>query len=757
MHCPKCGQNYPDGYQRFCDTDGSRLVPNGAEVHAGVNVFASILTRSELVSQDEVMPELPNDLSAGDRRNSDIERRQDKQMRAFFDQEPEDELRGDIFVIEDEPTPKFFGRRVDPKQIPPGHVDLVERGLLPIILNEFDISDPKNFVGKTVKGRYRVTEMIGEDDTGFAYLAEDRIIGDKRVVVRILTNEDFEDEITGSIYAEERISLTHINHPNVARLFDSGSDSNGNTFLVSEHLDGLTVDEILLIHGEFTSLRSAKIIRQAAYALSDVHNEGILHRDIRPANISVVLLESVETETEIVKVNNFGVASGFPNESNLAYQAPETLDGRIPTVASDIYSLAVVAYEMLTGRIPFDGKSAKELLRQQPTGLEAKPTNIRRELSPEVDHIFEKAFAVDPRARYVTARDFGDAFYSAATATLLVRSIESQPEVAEDAVIVHHAESRVSDQPVPVLLAEKEPEEKAEKLVAEKIAVIPATAANDSEDEPAWTRRSTDPIAEPNSGWLKIAGIAMVGILASGFIGWYYMLSKPAEPEYQAADNSVQNTNVGEPPTSVNTIVPPLRRNIPQPPDTEFFESSKQNLKGDLIRNFVGFMIYYPKDWKVNGSQESRSANTRGKFLDISKATSEGQLKEQMLVSYYPSKGTIDNDAERFPQMLKETNETLKKLLPGYQVVSDGRTNVNKDWPAYEIRFQGSGTSETGERLVVWGRRLFIPAARPGVRNGFEITMLATSYADGVHSVDDVGVRGELAEILRTFEPSQNF
>ena len=90
-------------------------------------------------------------------------------------------------------------------------------------------------------------------------------------------------------------------------------------------------------------------------------------------------------------------------------------------------------------------------------------------------------------------------------------------------------------------------------------------------------------------------------------------------------------------------------------------------------------------------------------------------------------------------------------------MVSEGNTLVNGGWNAYEVRFQGSGTGEKGERLLVWGRRIFVPAARPGVRSGFEITMLATSYADDVRSVDDVGVRDELGTILYTFEPGRNF
>jgi len=202
--------------------------------------------------------------------------------------------------------------------------------------------------------------------------------------------------------------------------------------------------------------------------------------------------------------------------------------------------------------------------------------------------------------------------------------------------------------------------------------------------------------------------------------------------------------------------MPPLPRSIPQPPNTNFFENSKSNLKGDLLANFVGFALYYPKDWKSNGPQPATGTG-RGKFLDISRETPDGRMIEQMLVSYYPSKGTYSEDAANFPQLVKESNETLKKILPGYEAVSEGEIKVNGAWHAYELKFQGGGTSPNGDKLTVWGRRIFIPAARPGARDGFEITMLATSLSDDVKSVDDVGVKGELGPILYSFEPSQNF
>ena len=128
-----------------------------------------------------------------------------------------------------------------------------------------------------------------------------------------------------------------------------------------------------------------------------------------------------------------------------------------------------------------------------------------------------------------------------------------------------------------------------------------------------------------------------------------------------------------------------------------------------------------------------------------------------MLVSYYKSEGTFKNDAEQFPTLVKETNETLKKLIPNYQVLNEGKIKVNGEWKAYEVKFQGGGTAKNGEKLIVWGRRLFIPVARPGFPSGYEITMLATSLSPEVRSVDDVGVRGELATVLATFEPNQKF
>lgn len=736
MHCPKCGQNYPDGFQRFCDTDGTRLVPDASEMRSSSGVFASILSRPQSESSpSSAFNDVPRFVvSEGERPERKLDLKDQQTAAMFFDEEPELELGSDVFVIEDVPIIKPVGRRIDPREIPAGHVDLGERESSTAHFNEFDINDPEAFVGKTVKGRYQITEMIGEDDSGYAYFGEDRIVGERRVVVRVLRKRADEDEVTSTIFAEERVSLSHLNHPHVARLFDSGSYPNGTSYLISEHVDGLTVDDILQIHGRFAPFRAARIIKQAAYALSDVHQEAILHRDIHPENITVV---PADAETDTVTITNFGVGSGEPNAGNLAYQAPEILDGRIPTIASDVYSLAVVAYEMLTGKRPFDGETEKDLRASQRSGKTALPSSMVSGTSSDVDIVFSKALTSDPRARFVTAREFGDAFFAAATKPVAAVEPTHKPDNA---------------------LLEEKPVKKPFVPEGKPERTIPNTEfPNYKEDGPAWTRRSPEAIAEPNSRVLRIAGISFLALFALIAGAWYVLVNRPVSTGVPTGDVTVQDRNTATTLQVADTIMPPAERNIPQPPDTEYYANLKQNLKGDLIRNFVGFKLYYPKDWKVNGSQPSTTASARGKFLDISKSTPDGRLREQMLVSYYPSKGTYNEDAAAFPQMVKETNETLKKLIPSYQMLSEGEIKVNGDWQAYEVAFQGSGTSDAGERLLVWGRRLFIPAQRPGVRNGFEITMLATSYAEGVHSVDDVGVKGDLAQILYSFEPSQNF
>ena len=189
--------------------------------------------------------------------------------------------------------------------------------------------------------------------------------------------------------------------------------------------------------------------------------------------------------------------------------------------------------------------------------------------------------------------------------------------------------------------------------------------------EPAWKARSPEPpaVEDPKTKWLVAAGIGLLLVLL--VIAWNYASRDAVIP---VPANVANNEN--RPPIVPSSEMPPQPRSLSQPANTNFYQNSKQNLKGDLLLNFVGFTMYYPKEWKVNGPKEG-STSARGKFLDISRNNADGQLLEQMLVSYYPSRGTFTYDAEKFPQLVRESNETLKKLLPDYQLISEGEIKLN--------------------------------------------------------------------------------
>lgn len=725
MFCPTCGQRYVAGIQRVCDLDGTRLLSEpGVDARPLNAYFSTVLSGSELGSSsirrafekdEETVLELtdefiqPDDEVIRDEDMAELFRRENTPIKPKADRRQR--TRRSV-VRTEKNTAKPGVRRVSPNDIPLGHVDLKEREAAGPV-NDFDPASPASFVGKTVKGRYRVLQMLATDDSGYAYLAEDRIVGDKRVVVRILT--PFEgDEVTASILAEERVRLSHLNHPNVARVFDSGAYSNGIKYLISEDLDALSADEVLSIHGRFEPARAGKLIRQVAHALGDVHKQGILHRDLRPANIEVAAADGEAA----LKITNFGVSSGELHEDNIRYAAPEIIEGSVSTVSSDIYSLGVTAYQLLTGDFPFDGATERELVKDQRAGYS-------HELSPALDEFFAKALSPNPRSRFVTAREAGDVFAAAVSKPITLPAVEKGAPIPS-----------AGSKAVPGALEAKEE------------ANLEPTTDSSSDDMPAWLRRSPEPLHEPNARWIKIA-LGVFILLAIIFAAaWIYLLNRPHAVPGANVDT---NANLSYDPTET----PPAPRDIKAPPNSTYFSSNKQNMKGDLFRNFVGFSIYYPKNWKSAGAQEGTEAN-RGKFLDISKKSVGGLLEEQLLVSYYISRGTYSDDAVNFPDLVKESSDTLSKILPDFKILSQGQTTVN-GWKAYEIKFQSGGTGPSGDPLTVWGRRIWIPAARPGVRTGFALTLLATSNAEKVKSVADVGVNDDLAKVLETFEPSSEF
>lgn len=265
-------------------------------------------------------------------------------------------------------------------------------------------------------GRYDVLEKLGSGSTGTVYRATDPFIG------RILAIKTFRvdlppgplrDRFLQRFYHEARIS-GGLSHPNIVALFDVG-EMDGLPYLVFEHVDGPTLDVALARAGRLDSAETIRVVEQTAAALDFAHAKGIVHRDIRPANI-------ILANDKRVRIADFGIArvegSQLTQHGEVlgtpAYMSPEQIRGQELSASSDLFSLAVCAYEMLSGQRPFVGKTQPELLEALVYSPPAEPRELRALGIPSRDFmfVFERALAKDPSHRFADAASFARALKS---------------------------------------------------------------------------------------------------------------------------------------------------------------------------------------------------------------------------------------------------------------------------------------------------------------------------------------------------------
>lgn len=752
LYCPKCNDTYQDGTQRFCSNDGSRLVSSNATAKTAPNstgVFTSLLGRASSHNEkDEKLVPKPN-YTKSESLNQPPTFHTTFSSKVFKDE--------DLAVKKDEQPVQTAKppvvRLVKPSEIASGTAEIGDRKAHPSGRLALTWDNPDVLLGQTVKGRYYVVEQLSQDETSISYLAEDKIIANKQAVVRILMDEK-NDTFLSKIFAEERVSLSHINHPNVVSVLDSGELLEGLPFVVTEAVDGFSLKEKMTKLEQFNPLRTARIIRQASYALSEVHQNGILHRSLNPSNIFLTVSEA---GTELVKVTDFVVSNGAKKQNleKIKYLAPEQLEGKMPNYASDIYSLAVIAYQMLTGKIPFNFGTSEQLLRAQKEGTFILPSKFRNDISNNVDEVFEKALAYNPAERYPKARDFGDALFNSLSLAPASQKIEIEGvglkeekkiTLPSSSVLIPTAkDTKPFAESEPIQIEANDEETEQDEIVK----------ANITDGEMAWEKRSPEPINTGSSLWLILLGVGVLVLTFLAYLSWNYFRNREVAPEFVANNTEISAQGAETPVTEIKSPSqnqgeiesPPLPRSVNQPKDTEYFENSKMNSKGDLAKNYRGFKLFYPKTWTKNPSATN--------FLDISRKDENGDLIEQMIVTYYNSTGLFSKDKELFPKLVEKSNKDLNAALgDNFKVVSQGETKIqNGRWSVYEVKFQSSGEKD-GKTITIWGRRFWLPTQNPTMRNGFVITMLATSFSSDVKGVDDVGNKEDLATILETFEPS---
>jgi serine/threonine-protein kinase len=284
--------------------------------------------------------------------------------------------------------------------------------------------EPDHYLGLLLKDRYLIERELGRGGIGVVYLARDKQLLSRAVVVKILfaaKGGDRYDTWFTKKFKQEMEALARINHPGVVGVLDSGEAPDGKSFLVMQHIQGVTLRETMPPQGmDFE--KAARVIRQAGQALEAAHDKGVFHRDLKPENI---MLEDLGGGEFQVKLIDFGVArikdSQVATTADVTwiagtppYMAPEQLRGR-PTAESDIYGFGAVAYEMLTGRPPFKAESAVDLYELQRLGEITKPKEIRHNLPEAAEDAILRALSFNASDRYASARLFAEELARALT------------------------------------------------------------------------------------------------------------------------------------------------------------------------------------------------------------------------------------------------------------------------------------------------------------------------------------------------------
>jgi eukaryotic-like serine/threonine-protein kinase len=347
-------------------------------------------------------------------------------------------------------------------------------------------------------GRYRILRKLGAGGMANVYLAEDEDLG-RRVAIKILNDRYANDELFVERFRREAKSAAGLSHPNIVSIYDRG-EAEGTYYIAMEVIEGRSLKELILTRGPLPIGQAITYTLEMLEALRFAHRHGIIHRDVKPHNILI---------GERLKVTDFGIARAGASQMTEAgsimgtaqYLSPEQARGAPVTASSDLYSIGIVLYEMLTGKVPFNGDSAIEIAMKHLNELPKPPSKTRPEIPEELDQVVLRALSKAPEDRYQTAEEFAEDLHRVEAGLPLA------PETAEAATAILTAPTAAIGGTTEVL-----PDE------ATRVASVhPTTPVGPPSYPPAYMYDEQPPKRRRWAPWLLV----LLLLAAAGFAGWY--------------------------------------------------------------------------------------------------------------------------------------------------------------------------------------------------------------------------------------------
>ena len=254
--------------------------------------------------------------------------------------------------------------------------------------------------GQKINNRYEIIKTIGEGGMANVYLGYDTIL-DRNVAIKVLRGDLATDEKFVRRFQREALSASSLSHPNIVEVYDVGKD-NGLYYIVMEYVEGKTLKQLLKKRGSLTLSEAIDIMLQITDGMAHAHDSYIVHRDLKPQNIMI-------KDDGQIKITDFGIAMAL-NSTQLTqtnsvmgsvhYLPPEQAAGKGCTIKSDIYSMGIIFYELLTGELPFKGDSAVEIALKQMKDPLPDVHQMNKDIPQSIENIILKATAKNPKNRY---------------------------------------------------------------------------------------------------------------------------------------------------------------------------------------------------------------------------------------------------------------------------------------------------------------------------------------------------------------------